>query len=1346
MPTSADVVKGVLDREIGSVEDDAFGHHHFASALSGYVEGGYSPPYSIGLLGKWGTGKSTIKRLYLTGLENDAHLPVGGTRRNERIRPITFNAWRHGGDDIKRALLRHVYLELGGSEEDLYDHLFRSKTRTSLEKRTAYDFFMDVWDRYAVGPAQIAAIFLVVIGALFALNSLGFFPDANLKALAAIVAVVSIPVLAKILFDPRREPVRRYTNVTRVEAPRASAEQYEDVLREQLRHYKEGPGKKVERLVIFVDDLDRLSAEEMVSGLDAVRCFMEIPTDLLPKGFGIVFVISCDEERIAEALGRRKRSDSKDLPGAIFNRSDARRYLDRIFQFRLEIPQFAKQDMRSYGLSLFRTHLSDLATKLEQRGVHLEDVIARLVHMGVGSPRNALQLLNAYAQSWWVAERRERDGAGTDILGGLEGGVVTGNPIALAAICALRVDFPDFYDGLEREPRLITGFTQVFIHAQSIQDQPETVRELLASYAETGGEAGHLVVRAEHRALRQFLSSLVGLQWPNTIRPLLSLSQDPIARRYGDDAPRIYEAFVSGDPAGVLEALGLAHDRRSLDAKAVRLIRDFVEELHRESRVAQENAYATLAELAERLPSEEARLLLTPLSRSLENSDTLRERIPVAKASMVADALLPADRRRLTGAYIRDLLLPNGDLQLRVRNGRKLTLDEAVTTVREAVDFALVTFRRDGLEDADREHLLNWLEVRHVSVDGQGYEFEFEDLEAWIASAEAPLLAVWGPTYTELLIRHLKASPAASWKPAFQARAERVFAEMLDGPEASQATLWEQMSSLLDVRNADAVQYAWTFTRDRVRHADDRALASCMISLARRLTREMNEPEDWSLDWKEGAEVLLSLVGTQRNVMDEGFLTDFEELILVWSGNVSTAIFAVRAIDLVPAPVRARIRDEWANRAMESLPLPCVRWVAEHFDDLSTDKATAVSTALTALLKPGGMDAEEFEHYSTFMRALPWKHLLATPISNHVSRALARMHQSPATAPLAVQVFEVVAAMMRRDPVPGAAPALEQTFAMLAQNNLGTALFHSKMVDAWPKTGGDYGDYDPGRIFDWGVACGTRDPDVENVGALLASLQSMVERGVVPRDRVPSLLELAGAVWPNARTEARDVMLAFREIASAVALASLADSIDPADSLAMDDLRRVWAHAAAECSISTERAVAASILAESARMAGGFPQGDWALWLWIEVNEDQARLLSDLLFDNALNDAQRLRVWAQITTRSEQLGPGFFGRVLVPILSRSDLPKTTRAVLESAPTITALLPRLADRNSLARTLLAGFPDYPLDSTAGGVIEWIKAMGAGSVVKDNMIEEFPEHVRERLRTSFARKAQRGKTGR
>lgn len=136
-PTRPGPLPTILDRELSHRSGDAFGHQHYADALKDLIESKeHAPPYSIGLLGSWGTGKSSIKQLYLSDLSSDTAGKVG-ERRSDHFFPITFNAWRYGGtDDLKRALLRHVFRELNGDEAQLRRDLFQQVSSTVQKRRT----------------------------------------------------------------------------------------------------------------------------------------------------------------------------------------------------------------------------------------------------------------------------------------------------------------------------------------------------------------------------------------------------------------------------------------------------------------------------------------------------------------------------------------------------------------------------------------------------------------------------------------------------------------------------------------------------------------------------------------------------------------------------------------------------------------------------------------------------------------------------------------------------------------------------------------------------------------------------------------------------------------------------------------------------------------------------------------------------------------------------------------------------------------------------------------------------------------------------------------------------------
>lgn len=767
-------MRALLDRELKDAGDDAFGHRDFARALGGLVEAPENaPPFSVGLLGRWGTGKSSIKGIYLSSLKDDAATDGRGRKRVDRFRTITFNAWRFGGENIKRALLREVYLKLGGEEPALNDRLFRQVHRTAQERRPWAEFFQDLLDRWVWSTVQVILMFLLFVTSLWAVQR--YFPVANDLVRGGVIVALAgtVILLGRQLLDHRRLVASTRSNVTRIELPSSSAEEYEDLLVDQLKKFKagktkNGSGKSCERLIVFVDDLDRLSAEEMVNGLDAIRTFMEMPgmTSGCP---GLVFVVSCDEGRVADALADRRRQKEAELPGAVFSRADARRYLDRIFQFRLEIPQSPRRDMRAYAKKRLVEDLPEIVGDLGARGVSLENVTDRLVHVRVQDPRNVVHLLNAFSQSWWLAKRRELEGAGVpDRAGGLQEGAVTNHPVALAAICALRVDYPDFFRELQQEPDLIARFTQVFVRGDTVEAQPEGSRETLRTYAREH-DTGGVDVRPEYRALRQYVASLQGLRWPPSLQPLLLLAQDPVTRQLGDRALPVFDAFVSGDHRGVLQALGHEADSEALTDEEMGLLGDMDEQLATDTEVRQSNAGAVLAALADRFPEDRAGQFLGRLARRLADSPELRWRVGLGRMRELLGLFRPDDRRELASTLVADLLKTQDDMDFRLASGEAPSLEEAMVMAETACTVALEVWDRDGLPQPARSKLLAWLETRRVALGDEEDELPFSRLEAWLEHHEDTLLLPLGARYTAMLVPNSRAtvSKGSTWKRPF---------------------------------------------------------------------------------------------------------------------------------------------------------------------------------------------------------------------------------------------------------------------------------------------------------------------------------------------------------------------------------------------------------------------------------------------------------------------------------------------------------------------------------------------------------------------------------------------------
>jgi hypothetical protein len=777
----------VLDRHIEKEEDDAFGHRHYAQALRSLIEDeGHQPPFSIGLLGGWGTGKSSIKEMYTHALADDTSTAGGRRPRSQRFKSITFNAWRFGGkeQDIKRALLRHVFLELGGDESKLHDDLYRNVTHTETVNKGVGELTKQhLMSWVAPVPAFLIAVITYL---LFVAAGLKWLPLENAIVQSLFVAAVT-GIYAYLIKVMKPTAVSPFNTVTRVHLPSASAEQYEEMLLQQLRKFKASRSNAVpyERLVIFVDDLDRLSAEEMVLGLDAVRTFMEIPVNKLPDNLGLVFVISCDEGKVADALSRRRGNPEQ--PGSVFNPTDARRYLDRIFQFRLEIPPPPRSDMRQFALSKLK-NFPDLVKDISDRGASVEQVVDRMIHINVTDPRNALQIVNAFTQTWWLAKERELGAIGSERPGGLHEGAVTNYPVALGALSAARVSFPGFYQDLQGDPQLLERLTNLMVRQALLDDEPLETRHVLKRYVTQEEGAEKTSVLDGQRDLRQFLASLVGIQWPGSLQSLLLLSEDFATRQYGPHAARIYGYLVSGDTQGFLEALS-PRANESLSDQETQLLHGMLSELHRTEDTLKFNAMRVVADIIDRLPPRTRDLVLGILSNDIVTSDSLRSLLGVEKIGRITAISNPTDQKQIASVLIDELLTPDKACTMRLQSGQMPNLEETIIMVEGASQIVLSVFSAHGLGPAAKDRLMQWLSRRIVKTGSGSITLPFSHLQRWMDEFETSLLPEIGTAYVNQLITALHGHEEPHDED-----------DLIDGLDMQQTTdrinsVWDRMSS-----------------------------------------------------------------------------------------------------------------------------------------------------------------------------------------------------------------------------------------------------------------------------------------------------------------------------------------------------------------------------------------------------------------------------------------------------------------------------------------------------------------------------------------------------------------------
>lgn len=1310
----------ILDREITSPDADAFGHRHFAFLMQGLIESARNdPPYSIGLLGQWGSGKSSIKSLYLKSLADDASSSTDRKSRSQRIHPITFNAWRFGGEDIKRALLRQVFLELGGDKNKLDESLFKHVQHSQPQARTWSDVLQDALEHWGWSLVQTVVVFALLLGTVAAVGKIFNLTDDQVIGWLIGASVVVSGVIIKFLLEADRKPTRQAT-ITKIDAPRSAAEQYEDFLMEQMHAFRRSH-KHCERIVIFVDDLDRLSPEEMVSGLDAVRTFMEIPRRLMPSDLGIVFVISCDEDRIADALAdKRRRLSSSDLPGAVFTHADAHRFLDRIFQFRLEIPPFPKRDMRNFAEAAILKALPELRKELEAVSVSLETLIDRMIHVGVSTPRNALQIVNAFVQSWWIAKRRERDGAGTEAPGGLQEGAITKHPLALGAICSLRVDFPDFYRDLQREPDLIRCFTDVFVRGLPFTEQPDSVRDILGRYAQGTDTGAKRTIRSEYRNLRQFIASLQGLRWPKAMRPLLLLSQDPVSRKFGDRALALYDSFVSGDSAGVIAQLGREHDANKLADADMRLLHEMVEELDRETDVRRNNAAFVLASLGDRYPAETAHLLLSPLARRLAESPELRWRLGVVNIRRALEPVPANDRQDVAVCLMGDLLKINGSIEFRLESGEPPSLEEAMEMARQTAALLLQVRNEGGLTQPQADTLLEWLLIRRVAAADKEQSLSFSEFEAWIAQHEGKLLPALGGRYSDAVLDHLENSNDSDLDVASVVRrCKQVFDDLWNSGEESREELWQQVARMVASESPSFVKMSSDFVLEHVDAPDGDSISKVIAQLSGRLEGSGDDASD-ALDRIERGRVLVAIVTQRKADLQSSCEAPLTRLVEWWSQQSDLAGLATKLVTSMSGQFEAssnKMVGDWINRLLSDLTEPCIDWLAEGFGSrLSDPQRRQIIKRLNPIHQSDNINEQQSGQYSRFMDRLSEESLSTNEMKGHLDSVVDQVRQRHANPnDYLKRVFAPLPRTLSHASPGQVGPMLNELFNQTKGNPALFAWLHCQMAGFWPTPSSDMPQYVPDRVLADAMEVANRKPSQEFMYGPLKSATQLVSAGFVSSDYGRQVLDCSCKLWRFHREQATRSISAIEQTPDPRMVATMLEGLQPTDETGFTDLTTAWALLARRMDADERHQVGVSLLAHPA--VGTPDQPDRCLYMWVNArSDDRETLLALLVADTSLNDEQRRRVW-QLIEGDNSLGFTFLSAVLPKIAGLSDSPNTVSALLDSEKELTARAKSQDERYALGQRLIEAFRASSSHEAKNRIIAWIKRLNVDAVIEE-----------------------------
>lgn len=1300
-----------LDREVSSADGDKFGHVHLAKALKGLLEDDkHRPPYSIGLLGKWGTGKSTVKRLYLSDLENDETKNGDGVPRRERIYPITFNAWKYGGEtDIRKSLFRHIFIEIGGSHEEADQQLLKTVVSTEFRRKPLKELWAEFTDQYALGLLIVAGfglLFFILVALMgwvigFAdpiATSVSVFSSAGLVGLLAYKFFSNLSILSA------RTPIQITSD------PSQTIEEFEDLFQAQIKKFKNGRvrgthGKKVHRIVVFIDDLDRLTADEMVSGLDGIRSLIEIASHQMPSDIGIVFVISCDEERVADALSKRR--PSAELPAAVSTIQDARRYLDRIFQFRLEIPPFPKRDMRSFSFGLIRSEFAALQADLTHRKVDVQELVDRMIHPGVQSPRNAIQIVNLFAQSWWLGAMREHGGIGSNSPGGLGEKVITDHPLTVGIICAIRTDFPDLYHALQRSPRIFDYFIDKFIRPKPLEELPAEVREELAAFAVDATVEGRWEVKPQHRGLRQFMSHIQDVRRPYSLQPFLALSQDPVSRKHGDKAVPIEEALRTSDLTALLDGTGLTGSTDPLSAEIGALMADLIDDLRAETPTIKDNAAFTVAQISQRIPENERRRILGFVVRRSGYSESLRWRVGPSILSEIKAYGNNEELRALGRALIEDITAGDTKAFLStlqhpsLRELRDLT-DAAATLVLELMEYV-------DLPPQAQQQFGQWLLHRPFKTQGQSDQLPLSWLEEQLSSREDILLPLIEDSYPRLVQEEFqKEEPEGLDVSIMRHRVEAVFTRLFEQGTESRAVLWDYLANFAALREPSLATAAFTTFAQRCADADDAATQKVFDALAARLIQHEGEAGTWPLtDEKALRDTIVDVAEACESFSATG-VEHMVRLAQEWSMSAERSQSAARLYSVVAevdSEQSGTLSQSWAKRLFNDLPEPCQRalLVATSEKDAPDSLRAQVASAISSLRGNNELTEHQIDAMSRLLSTLDTSTLLESPFNEQLTQYVDELANqiSPNPGDFIASKIEAVSENISKLSNEKAAQLLNVLPQLQAHPNILAGVYQT-LTGSWPIPAAEGGvDFQAQKLFNAGIDALGKLGQTDEAVNLLNSLDDLHRRARLTQSENPDRL-VAGAyqLWAYAPASSEEIAQKYPDAKrTSDQLANLTQQFTQmADAEEDRDPSNLLITLQNEISCADEadiKSATTTLLGQAPESSDGSSDPVMALWIAATI-ENRPTVLVDTIIDQDTTDEQAVRLYNHVLGNITKLPGDIFLTILRETLSTQEgREKTADILVRSIETFGSdLFGSDDEKRTLCEAVLSVLADVP----------------------------------------------------
>lgn len=276
-------------------------------------------PATIGIYGDWGSGKSTLMKMVKKSLDAD-----------DNTLTVEFNGWLFEGyEDAKTALCGTILDEMHKHEK----------------------FFANAKNKIKALLGKVDGGKLLSKGVKYGLD---FLLTGGLGSVTELTLTGLISAVKQKAGDVSEDEIKKMVDALKTE----------DTKRTEIKNFRNSFKEvfadcKGERLVVFIDELDRCTPDTVLDIFEAIRLFLYVP--------GTTFIIGADERLVSYAV----KTKYKDIPGNDIDIS--KEYLEKLIQYPVKIPQLNESEVKQYITCLL----------LQNEGLDMEKVTEAILKLHI---------------------------------------------------------------------------------------------------------------------------------------------------------------------------------------------------------------------------------------------------------------------------------------------------------------------------------------------------------------------------------------------------------------------------------------------------------------------------------------------------------------------------------------------------------------------------------------------------------------------------------------------------------------------------------------------------------------------------------------------------------------------------------------------------------------------------------------------------------------------------------------------------------------------------------------------------------------------------------------------------